>query len=85
MNSATLPAYVLGLVKDQGQPVQLVNAFETPVASRNGLATKSVDALKAHHEQLKKTWNIATTVEAAIPEVDMNTFCTRILDAASLA
>ncbi len=82
MNGATLPAYVLGVVKDQGQPLQLINAFETPVNSKNGIAKESEQRLKAHHEQLKKTWNIATRVEVAIPDVDLNTFCTRILDAA---
>lgn len=82
MNGATLPAYVLGLVKDQGQPLQLINAFETPVNSKNGIAAKSIEALRAHHEQLKKTWNITTKTEIAIPEVDLNTFCARILDAA---
>jgi CRISPR system Cascade subunit CasC len=53
MNGATLPVYVLGLVKEQGQPLQLVNAFETPVSSRSGFTTPSVEALKTHHEQLK--------------------------------
>ena len=37
MNAHTLPGYVLGLVKDKGQPLQLVNAFEKPVFSKNGL------------------------------------------------
>jgi CRISPR system Cascade subunit CasC len=60
MNGATLPGYVLGIVKDQGQPLQLINAFEMPMNSKNGIAAKSVEALKAHHEQLKKTWNITT-------------------------
>ena len=31
MNAHTLPGYVLGLVKDKGQPLQLINAFEKPV------------------------------------------------------
>ena len=31
MNGATLPFAVLGIRKDKGQPVQLVNAFESPV------------------------------------------------------
>jgi CRISPR system Cascade subunit CasC len=82
MNGATLPVHVLGLVKEQGQPLQLINAFETPVNSKNGFASPSVEALKAHHEQLKKTWNITAKDEVAIPEVDLNTFCARILDAA---
>ncbi len=58
MNAATLPCYVLGLVKDKGQPLQLVNAFEKPVSSKNGLMDASIAALKEHHEQLKKTWGI---------------------------
>jgi CRISPR system Cascade subunit CasC len=82
MNGATLPRFVLGIVKDQGQPLQLINAFETPIASRNGFGAPSVEALKAHHEQLKRTWNIATKAEAAIPDVDLSTFCARLLDAA---
>ncbi len=82
MNGATLPSYVLGLVKEQGQPLQLINAFENPVLPRNGFASPSIDALKAHHEKLTKTWNITAKTEVAIPELDLNTFCTRILDAA---
>ncbi len=82
MNGATLPHCVLGVVKDQGQPLQLINAFETPITSRNGFVAPSAEALKAHHEQLKKTWTIATKAEAAIPDLDLNTFCTRLLDAA---
>ncbi|MBZ5689952.1 MAG: type I-E CRISPR-associated protein Cas7/Cse4/CasC, partial [Acidobacteriia bacterium] len=32
MNAHTLPGYVLGLVKEKGQPLQLINAFEKPVS-----------------------------------------------------
>ncbi|MBI2929450.1 MAG: type I-E CRISPR-associated protein Cas7/Cse4/CasC [Verrucomicrobia bacterium] len=80
MNGHTFPTFVLGLYKDKGQPVQLVNAFEKPVWSKDGLLDKSIQALKAHHEALKKTWNIATTTEVAIPseDMDLNTFCQRL-------
>ena len=37
MNAHTLPGYVLGLVREKGQPLQLVNAFEKPVSSKSGL------------------------------------------------
>ena len=79
MNANTLPGYVLGLVKDRGQPLQLVNAFEKPVTSKNGLMEASIATLKAHHEQLKKTWSIQPTVEAAIPEKGLDEFCAEIL------
>ena len=54
MNAHTVPGYVLGLVKDKGQPLQLINAFEKPVSSRNGFMDASISALKEHHEQLEK-------------------------------
>lgn len=79
MNAHTLPAYVLGIVKDQGQPIQLINAFEKPIQSKNGIIDASVDALKVHHAQLKKTWNIQTAVEVAIPDVDLDTFCKELV------
>ena len=34
MNAHTFPGYVLGLVKDKGQPLQLVNAFKSRSPAR---------------------------------------------------
>lgn len=78
MNSHTLPRFVLGLYKERGQPVQLINAFEKPVWARDGLLEKSIEALKAEHTALKKTWNFEPTTEVAIPDVDLNTFCQQL-------
>ncbi|MGA2440201.1 MAG: type I-E CRISPR-associated protein Cas7/Cse4/CasC [Tepidisphaeraceae bacterium] len=79
MNANTLPCYVLGLVKEKGQPIQLINAFEKPVASKSGIADASVAALKEHHAQLKKTWGINPSVEVAIPDKPLDEFCREIL------
>jgi CRISPR system Cascade subunit CasC len=79
MNAHTLPGYVLGLVKDKGQPLQLINAFEKPVSSRNGLMQASIDALKGHHEQLKNTWGIKPSLEIVIPDEPLDQFCAEIL------
>jgi CRISPR system Cascade subunit CasC len=79
MNAHTLPGYVLGLVKDRGQPLQLINAFEKPIAAKNGIMDASIVALREHHEQLKKTWGIALVAEAAIPDKTLNAFCGEIL------
>ncbi len=79
MNAHTLPGYVLGLVKDKGQPLQLVNAFENPVRAKNGLMDASIAALKEHHEQLKKTWGIKLSAEVAIPDKPLDDFCEEIL------
>jgi CRISPR system Cascade subunit CasC len=79
MNAHTLPGYVLGLVKDKGQPLQMVNAFETAVRPKNGLMDASIAALKEHHEQLKKTWGIKPAAEVAIPDRPLDEFCAEIL------
>jgi CRISPR system Cascade subunit CasC len=79
MNAHTLPCYVLGLVKDKGQPLQLINAFEEPVVSKKGLAADSIAALKQHHEQLKKTWGIKPALEVAIPDMPLDDFCKEIM------
>ena len=78
MNANTLPAYVLGIVKDKGQPIQLINAFEKPIVSKNGILDASIAALKEHYEQMKKTWNIQTVVEVAIPDTNLDDFCREI-------
>ena len=79
MNAHTLPGYVLCLVKDKGQPLQLINAFEKPVFSKNGLMDASVTALKEHREQLEKTWGIKPVVAVAIPDKPIDQFCKEIL------
>ena len=79
MNAHTFPGYVLGLVKEKGQPLQLINAFEKPVFSKNGLMDASISALKEHHEQLKKTWGIELKAEVAIPDKTLDEFCKEIV------
>jgi CRISPR system Cascade subunit CasC len=79
MNAHTLPGYVLGLVKDKGQPLQLINAFEKPVFSKNGLMDASVEALKLHREQLENTWGISLVAVVAIPDKTIDQFCEEIL------
>jgi CRISPR system Cascade subunit CasC len=57
MNAATLPFEVLGIRKDKGQPLQLANAFESPVkANGKGLQVSSLNAMKEHLESLEKIW-----------------------------
>src|ERR1039457_2874599 len=78
MNANTLPGYVLGIVKE-GQPLQLVNAFENPVRSNKGIMDASIVALKEHHKQLKETWSIKPTLEIAMPDKPLDEFCREVL------
>ena len=75
MNAHTLPGCVLGTYKSVGQPVQLINAFETPVRPKSGLLDASIEALKAHHAKLKETWGIPCDAEVILPDVNLNAFC----------
>lgn len=74
MNSNTLPVFVLGVVRESGHPIQLVNAFEAPVKSAQGFALKSVELLKTEYDRLKETWGLAAVCELSIPDVNMSTF-----------
>lgn len=65
MNAHTLPAHVLGIVKDKGQPIQLINAFEEPVRSTNGLLPISVERELLHLHKIKSCFNIAHALELA--------------------
>ncbi|XOV70441.1 MAG: type I-E CRISPR-associated protein Cas7/Cse4/CasC [Verrucomicrobiota bacterium] len=75
MNANTRPGFVLGIYKSTGQPLQLVNAFESPVRAKSGLLEASVEALKAHHTKLKETWDITCDAEVILPDINLNAFC----------
>ena len=74
MNGNTLPVYVLGIIREKGHPIQLINAFETPVKSSQGFTEKSVELLKEEYAKLKETWGVEAVFEQAIPEVNFKTF-----------
>ncbi|MEK7677912.1 MAG: type I-E CRISPR-associated protein Cas7/Cse4/CasC, partial [Verrucomicrobiota bacterium] len=80
MNAHTVPAYVLGTFKDKGQPIQLVNAFESPVRAKgDGLVKDSITALEAEVKKLKDTWGVTFAKECRIPEKSLETFCAELL------
>jgi CRISPR system Cascade subunit CasC len=80
-NANVRPAYVLGIVKDKGQPIQLINAFERPVfaSSKSSILETSIQRLKEENAKLKDTWAIQTTEEVVIPDVNVNQFITRLI------
>jgi CRISPR system Cascade subunit CasC len=80
MNGNTLPAYVLGVVREKGHPVQLVNAFEAPVRSSQGYVVKSVELLKAEYAKLTDTWELKAVLDKAIPDVGMKTFLNEVVN-----
>lgn len=79
MNANTLPDYVLGIVRDKGHPVQLVNAFEAPIYSRQGYVQKSMEALQAEYDKLHNTWGIEATEKIAVPDLPLPEFITRMV------
>jgi CRISPR system Cascade subunit CasC len=81
MNAQNPPVFVLGIVKDKGQPVQLINAFESPVKPERGggYIAASIETLNKHHESLKTTWGIQTAAELSIPTIGLDEFCKGIV------
>lgn len=82
MNAHTLPDFVLGLYRDHGHPVQLVNAFESPVkAKKDGLLAPSVEALEKHLRELRQTWGLTPAAEVRLPSEGMtlDRFCQELV------
>jgi len=80
MNANVPPSCVLGIYKEAGQPMQLVNAFEKPVRGNGcGLVAASVAEMTEHHRQLKQTWGIETTTEVMVPETPLATLIERLV------
>ena len=75
MNAATLPFEVLGIYKEKGQPLQLINAFEKPVTSQaQGFSSVSVEAMKSQLELLKRVWSLEHREELWLSEIGIQTF-----------
>jgi CRISPR system Cascade subunit CasC len=66
MNGNTLPAYVLGIVREKGHPIQLVNAFEEAIRSNQGYALESVKRMLNEYSDIKTTWGITAIYEKAV-------------------
>ena len=79
MNAATLPSYVLGVVKKRGQPLQLINAFEQAINAKGG-APESEKVMKEHHSAMKKTWGIETVCEPEMPRMTLDDFCKDLVE-----
>lgn len=74
MNGNTIPVYVLGVVREQGHPIQLVNAFESPIRSSQGYVQKSIELLRSEYEKLEEIWGVEAVFKQAIPEVGLRQF-----------
>jgi CRISPR system Cascade subunit CasC len=66
MNGNVPPSYVLCILREKGHPIQLVNAFEEPIQSKNGIIKKSIEAIEQEYKELKETWSLGG-VEVRIP------------------
>ena len=66
MNANTFPAYALGVVREEGSPLQLINAFECPIkAGDEGFVTRSVDKLVKHYSDLNSAWGLESKISLA--------------------
>ncbi len=66
INGNTLPVYVLGIVREKGHPIQLVNAFENPISSKQGYSLESIKRMITEYADLKNTWGIQALFAKAV-------------------
>ncbi len=67
MNGNTLPTYVLGIVREKGHPIQLVNAFENPVRrTEKGYVAESVTRMNMEYADIRETWNVDSVFSKAV-------------------
>lgn len=66
-NANTVSDYVLGIVREKGHPVQVVNAFESPVRpSIKGFVVESINRMNDEYADLKDTWGINSVFAKAV-------------------
>ncbi len=79
MFAANPPYFVLGAHQEKGHPVQLMNAFESPVPrSREGFNAESQRRLVAEHEKIQRIWG-QKAQEFKIPELTLQQFIDGLL------
>jgi CRISPR system Cascade subunit CasC len=71
MNGNVPPSHVLCVLREKGHPIQLVNAFEEPVSSKNGIVKKSIEEMTKAYQEMKKTWSLEGT-EIRMPEKSLD-------------
>lgn len=67
MNAATLPSYAKIVCRNQGSPLQVINAFEKAVKSKDGYLTPSIESLENHWDEMCSFFDIKPTIELTIP------------------
>jgi CRISPR system Cascade subunit CasC len=74
MNGNTLPGYVKCVVRDEGHPIQLVNAFEKPIRPKDGksIFELSKEALNNEYDNNKKTWGLNESLCESIPDITLD-------------
>lgn len=79
MHGNTLPKYAVAIVREQGHPVQFVNAFEDPIRDA-GLYAKSQTALLEEEREMNRLWSLDKhqIERVAMPDVGVDELLSRI-------
>jgi CRISPR system Cascade subunit CasC len=73
-NAHTRPAFVLATLQT-GQPMQLVNAFESPVrANGHGYEQPSIERLMEYRARQNATWGLGYDMEISVPSLTFPAF-----------
>jgi CRISPR system Cascade subunit CasC len=74
MNGNALPGYIKCVVRDEGHPIQLVNAFENPVCPKDGKSVFeiSVEKLNAEYLKINERWSLKEALCVTIQDSEEN-------------
>lgn len=67
MNAATLPSYAKIVCRNQGSPLQAINAFEKAITPKDGYMTPSIESLENHWSEMCEFFGIKPAIELTIP------------------
>ena len=70
MNANTMPAHVLCVLRDSGQPVQLINAFEKAVYSPDGkgYVEASAKRMDEEYQRMETVWGLTAAETIRMPQ-----------------
>lgn len=70
MNANTMPAHVLCVLRDSGQPVQLINAFEKAVYSPDGkgYVEASAKRMDEEYQRMETVWGLTAAETIHMPQ-----------------
>jgi CRISPR system Cascade subunit CasC len=78
MNGNTLPVYVMGVIRDKGHPIQLINAFENAIKSNSGYVPESISRLQSEYATNRRAFNLDEDRVLILHDIGLRSFLNEV-------